>query len=197
LKIADNRESMKPSGLLVCLIASAIIPAAVQADQPAASTQASKSSNGSEMDKLAKALVGDWDTTETMERGEFFPSAGSRHGIVHVRLAAGGTTLIYEVHSNGSAGELDGVLLIWWDKAAKLYRIFVCFNNPNSPCKMRGTAHWEGEKFVNDYEETIGGKETRWRDTFEFAPTSHSLTAAVDAGNGMMTQVITTKATRR
>ena len=34
---------------------------------------------------------------------------------------------------------------------------------------MRGTAHWEGEKFVNDYEETIGGKETRWRDTFEFA----------------------------
>jgi hypothetical protein len=173
LKIADNRESMNPLGLLVCLIASATASAAIQAHQPAASTPAPKSSIGFEMDKLAEALEGDWDTSETMERGEFFPNAGSRHGIVHVRLAAGGTTLIYEVHSNGSAGELDGMLLIWWDKAAKLYRIFLCFNNPNSPCKMRGTAHWEWEKFVNDYEETIGGKETRWRDTFEFAPTSH------------------------
>ena len=36
-----------------------------------------------EMDRLAKALVGDWRTTETMERGEFFPNGGARHGVVH------------------------------------------------------------------------------------------------------------------
>lgn len=33
-----------------------------------------------EMDRLAKALVGDWDTVETMERGAFFPNGGSRKG---------------------------------------------------------------------------------------------------------------------
>jgi hypothetical protein len=66
-----------------------------------------------EMDRLAKALVGDWDTVETMERGEFFPNGGSRNGRVHVRLASGGYTLIYEVHSDGSAGKLDGFLTIW------------------------------------------------------------------------------------
>jgi len=42
------------------------------------------------MDRLAKALVGDWDTVETMERGQFFPNGGSREGTVHARLASGG-----------------------------------------------------------------------------------------------------------
>lgn len=150
-----------------------------------------------EMERLAKALVGDWNTTETMERGEFFPNGGSRHGIVHVSLVAGGTTLIYEVHSNGSAGKLDGMLVIWWDKAASLYRIFVCFNNPNNPCEMRGTGRWEGDSFVNDYEETVKGKKDPWRDTFTFTPTSHTLVAAKELGNGRMETMITTKATRR
>jgi hypothetical protein len=64
------------------------------------------------MEKLAKALVGDWNTTETIQRAEFFPNGGSHHSVVHVRPAAGGTTLIYEVHSDGSAGKLDGMLVI-------------------------------------------------------------------------------------
>ncbi len=150
-----------------------------------------------EMDRLAKALVGDWNTTETMERGELFPNGGERHGIVHVRLAAGGTTLIYEVHSDGSAGRLDGMLVIWWDKEASLYRFFICFNNPNHPCEMRGTAHWEGDSFVNDYEEIVKGKRTPWRDSFTFTPTSHTLVAAMEVAGGAMKTLITTRATRR
>jgi hypothetical protein len=149
------------------------------------------------MERLAKALVGDWNTTETMERGEVFPNGGSRRGLVHVRLAAGGTTLIYEVHSDGSAGKLDGMLVIWWDKAANLYRVFICFNNPNHPCEMRGTGHWEGDSFANDYEETVKGSKTPWRDTFTFTPDSHTLVAAMELGNGRMETMITTKATRR
>jgi hypothetical protein len=149
------------------------------------------------MDRLAKALVGDWNTVETMERGPLFPNGGSRQGIVHVGLAAGGTTLIYEVHSNGSAGKLDGFHIIWWDKSAKLYYFFACFNNPNNPCRIRGTAHWEGATFVNDYEEMVDGKKTHWRDSFVITPTSHTLVAAIDTGNGTMKTVITTKGTRR
>jgi len=149
------------------------------------------------MDRLAQALVGDWNTTETMERSEIFPNGGSRHGVVHVRLAAGGTTLLYEVHSDGPAGKLEGMLVIWWDKGASLYRLFVCFNNPAHPCKMRGSAHWDGETFVNDYEEIVNGNKTSWRDSFSFTPTSHTLVAAVNAGKGKMKVLITTKATRR
>ena len=168
--------------------------AAQQAQSRSASNQ---SSPIPEMERLAKALVGDWNTMETMERGKIFPNGGSRHGIVHVGLAAGGTTLIYEVHSDGSAGKLDGMLVIWWDKDAGLYRVFVCFNNPDHPCEMRGTAHWERDTFVNDYDETVKGKKTSWRDSFTFTPTSHTLVAAMRVGDGTMQTLITTKATRR
>jgi hypothetical protein len=193
-------DHMKPSKAIpllagaVFLITSFVFRAAAQ--QTHNTAPPSRSSPVPEMDRLAKALVGDWNTTETMEQGEFF-SGGSRHGIVHVRLAAGGTTLIYEVHSDGSAGKLDGMLVIWWEKAANLYQVFVCFNNPNHPCEMRGTGRWEGDSFVNDYEETVKGKKAPWRDTITFTPTSHTLVAAMEGENGTMKTLITTKATRR
>ena len=75
------------------------------AQLPHSTTLPSQSSPVPEMERVVKALVGDWNTTETMERGEFFPNGGSRHGVVHVRPAAGGTTWIYEVHSDRSAGK--------------------------------------------------------------------------------------------
>jgi len=149
-----------------------------------------------EMERLAKVLVGDWYTVETMERGQFFPNGGSRQGAVHVRLASGGYALIYEVHSDGSAGKLDGFLTIWWERGTRLYYFLACFNNPDSPCRMRGTAHWEGDSFVNDYEFEVNGKNTQWRDTFTFTPGAHTLVAAMNTGTGTMKTVITTRATR-
>jgi hypothetical protein len=151
-----------------------------------------------EMARLAKALAGDWDTAETMEPSQFFPKGGSRRGISHVRLTAGGTTLLSQVHSNGSAGELDGFLAIWWDRSAGVYRFFACFNDPASPCEDRGTAHWDGDAFVNDYQEDVNGKKTKFRDSFiHITESSHSLVAAMDNGSGAMQTLITTKSKRR
>lgn len=188
-----NNRSFSLCYLLLAIALSTLLPA----QQSRNTTGPAEPTSSPEMNRLAKALVGDWTTVETMERSEFFPNGGSRHGIVHVRLAAGGNTLIYEVHSNGSAGKLDGFHAIWWDKGAKLYNFFACFNNPNNPCKMRGTAHWEGTTFVNDYEEIVDGKKRPFRDSFVITPTSHTLIAAIDMGNGTMKTVITTRGTRR
>lgn len=159
-------------------------------------TVVSDSAANPEMKRLAKALIGDWDTVETMERNELFPNGGSRHGKVHVKLAAGGTVLIYEVHSNGSAGRLDGFHTIWWDSSAKQYYFFACFNSRNHPCRMRGTAHWERDTFVNDYGETFKSKKSQWRDSFTFTPTTHTLVAAMIDGSSTPRTVITTTATR-
>src|SRR5215467_683022 len=98
-----------------------------------------------EMARLSKALAGDFVSTETMERSAEFPQGGSRQGEVHARLAAGGNVLLYEVHSNGSAGELDGFLTIWWEPKEKQYEFFACFNSSRRPCETRGSAHWDGE----------------------------------------------------
>jgi hypothetical protein len=47
------------------------------------------------MDRLAKALVGDWDTVETMEPSDSWPTGAFRKGSVKVTLASGGYTLVY------------------------------------------------------------------------------------------------------
>jgi hypothetical protein len=151
-----------------------------------------------EMDRLAKAFVGDWNNVESMELSEFFPSGGGRKGISHWRLGVGGTTLIAEGDSDGSVGSLSHLIVIWWDKKAQVYYFFTCFKDTGSSCKVRGTAHWEGDTFVNDYEEMVHGKPTKWRDSFiQITPTSYTLVAAMDTGDGAMKALITTKSTRR
>jgi len=179
--------------LIVCV--GLVSPVAFTRPQEKAAAEPSASP---EMNKLAKALAGDWNTEEQMERSSFFPNGGSRRGHTHVRLIAGGTTLIDEVHSDGSAGKLDGVLVMWWDSVGRTYRFFTCFNGAGDPCKARGTAHWEGNIFVNDYEENVDGKTAKFRDSFvQITPVSHSLVAAIDNGDGTMKTLITTRSTRR
>jgi len=153
---------------------------------------------GTEMTRLAKALVGDWDTVESMERSEEFPNGGGRQGSLHWKLGVGGTILLGEGHSDGMAGPLDYLILLSWNKNAGVFDYFVCFKDTGSSCKMRGTAHWEGNNFVNDYEEIEHGKTTKWRDSFvQIAPTSYTLIAARDDGGGSMRRLITTRCKRR
>ncbi len=85
----------------ICLLFCILISAILVVPLPATQRQETEGIRGQrspvpEMDRLAKALAGDWNTTERMARGELFPNGGERHGIVHVQLAAGGTTLIYK-----------------------------------------------------------------------------------------------------
>lgn len=188
-----KRDGFVP-GILMLMILS--VPSSLASGQ--SEKKPAKPAASPEMQRLADALAGDWKTTETMVRSEFFPNGGSRHGFSHVQLVAGGTTLLEDVHSNGSAGPLDGLLAIWWDKNARVYRFFTCFNDPANPCEVRGTAHWKGKTFVNDYEEMVNGKMTKGRDTFyDITPNSHSLVAAIDTGNGVMKTLITTHSVRR
>src|SRR5260370_16223657 len=168
--VLEEVETMRPFHF--SLLALMLFPVASLQPKSWSSSPAEGSvfAASSEMDRLAKALVGDWDTVETMERGEFFPNGGSRKGHVHARLASGGYTLIYEVHSDGSAGMLDGFLTIWWYKNTKLYYFLARFNNLNSPSRMRGTAQWAGDSFVNEYGELGDGIRTLCRDAMNIAP---------------------------
>ena len=151
-----------------------------------------------EMEKLARFFIGDWDTTEIMERSEYFPNSGGRKGISHWRLDVGGTTLIGTGFSDGPVGPLDHLIVIWWDQKAKLYGYFVCFKDTASSCLERGTAHWEGDNFVNDYDEVEHGKKVKWRDSFiDMTPNSHTLIAARLQPDGTMKTLITTHSQRR
>jgi len=88
--------------------------------------------------------------------------------------------------------------LVWWDKNANRYGFFTCFKDSGSSCKVRGTAKWDGDKFVNDYEEVVHGKTTKFRDTFEdITPNSHRLVFAWVKDDGSTEPVIITKSVRR
>lgn len=118
-----------------------------------------------EMARLAKVLGGDWNTVEIVQHGKPLPEGSGRRGTVHVALVGGGTALVSEGHSAGEiGGELRWFITIWWDTDAKLYRFLTCFKTSSEAgCELRGTAHWDGDNFVNDYEEVIDGKHTRFK----------------------------------
>jgi hypothetical protein len=184
---------MKVTQLLVALVVSSVF------FTPLLAQKANKPQSGnSEMSRLAKALAGDWNNLETMERSEWFPKGAERRGTSRCELSTGGTTLTCEGRSDGSAGRLDHLIVIWWDTKARLYRFFTCFKDQGSGCEVRGTAHWKGETFVNDYAEEVNGRQTPMRDSFiDITPTSHTLVAAIQTPDGKMKTLITTRSTRR
>jgi len=152
------------------------------------------------MARLAGALAGDWETVEVVQRGQPVPKGSGRRGTVHVRLAGGGTALVSEGHSAGTVGgSLGWFITIWWEPAEKKYRFLTCFKADDyAGCELRGTAHWEGDTFVNDYEETIGGRRTKIQDLWtDITPDSYTLTEAHETAKGVMKPYVVSHNTRR
>jgi hypothetical protein len=179
------------------LLATTVV-AASGADHPksatglAASTESSESmpkvaSAGSasnpEMQRLDRVFGGTWATSESFAHNEFYPSGAEREGTARFTLATGGTSLIEEVHSDGSAGRLDFMVVIWWDNEVKAYNFFTCGNGGNNPCKTRGTAHWDGDSFINNYELTIRGAKKKEMEGYLLG--DHSKVIHACRGNGI------------
>ena len=115
-----------------------------------------------EMRRVFEAFLGDWDVVESFQvsarhRGE------SRRGGAIFREGAG-FSLVEEYRSNGSAGALRFLGVLWWDAPAGVYRFLTCVNEEG--CEVRGTARWEGTALVNSWVEKSGGKKTSYRDAF-------------------------------
>jgi hypothetical protein len=164
---------------------------------PAGAAASTEISASQQINRLLKAFAGDWKTTEAMEHSELFPNGGARQGVATFRLGTGGTTLIEEGRSDGSAGPLEFLIVIWWDEEAGLYRLLTCFNGYAKPCELRGTARWEGDTFVNDYQELVGAKSTMFRDAFsEITPSSFTLVASIASPDGALRPLITTRYVR-
>lgn len=162
--------------------------------------QSTDSTTIPEMARLAKMFAGNWDTVEIVQQGKPVPDGAGRRGTVHVRFAAGGTALVSEGHSVGTVGgDLQWFITIWWDPNTKVYRLLTCFKTQaDAGCELRGTAHWEEDVFVNDYEEVVDGKPTRMQDRWtDITHNSHTLTESHDSGNGVMKPYVVSRSTRQ
>jgi hypothetical protein len=153
---------------------------------------AAESTTSPAMKHLFQAFVGYWRVEETFAQSEFFPKGGSRTGRAHFTIGTSGTSLIEDYHSNGSAGKLDFLMVVWWDSEIQRYRVFTCSNDPQNAGKLRGTAHWERGTFVNDYEELINGKPKKFQDRFsELTSQSFTLFAGTKTGKRFEHQITT------
>jgi hypothetical protein len=150
------------------------------------------------MNKLFKAFVGDWAVRETFQRNEFFPKGGERKGMARFRVGTGGTSLIEDYHSDGSAGKLDFLLVIWWNAPASVYQVFTCSNGSDNAGQLRGSAHWERATLVNDYVEKLNGKDQKFQDRFsDLTPAAFTLTAGIERNDKIFLPSITTTYRRR
>jgi hypothetical protein len=153
-----------------------------------------------EMARLAKVFAGDWNTVEIVQHGNPVPNGAGRRGTVHASLTGGGIALVSEGHSVGTVGgDLQWFITIWWDPNANRYRFLTCFRtSTDAGCELRGTAHWNGDTFVNDYEEVINGKPIKAQDVWtDITANSHTLTESHDVGNGLIKPYVVSHNTRK
>lgn len=146
-----------------------------------------------EMARLLQAFTGDWSVSESFEISQS-RSVGTRQGVASLK-AGPGFSLLEEYKSNGSAGELRFLGIFWWDPKSGVYRVFTCSNDDG--CGLRGTGVWEGDRFVNTWEERIQAKSVVFKDSFiDISPTSFTLVSE-GVAEGTPIWHVTTKYRRR
>jgi hypothetical protein len=152
----------------------------------------------SAMNKLFQAFVGDWAVRETFQMNEFFPKGGERKGMVRFRVGTGGTSLIEDYHSDGSAGRLDFLLVIWWNAPASTYQVFTCSSGSDNAGQLRGSAHWEQATLVNEYVEKLNGKDQNFQDRFsDLTSAAFTLVAGIERNGKTFLPLITTTYRRK
>lgn len=188
---ARLRDSCRSRRL--ALAVSLVVGIGTVASAQQTSDQTAASAAHPEMHKLFRAFLGRWTVKETFERNEYSPGGGERSGTARFTVGSGGTSLIEDYHSNGSAGRLDFLTVMWWDPGAHAYRTFTCANEPNA-CALRGSAAWSGNMLTSDYVQPINGMSTKVQDVFsEITPSSFKLVSGIPGDGSRLQPLITTK----
>lgn len=92
-----------------------------------------------EMKRLGFYL-GQWTYTET------YPNGAVNHGVYTSKLGPGGNSLLNTFHSQGLAGDFEGMLVYTWDLAEGKYKAYVF--GGDLPGALVETGEFEGEKLV-------------------------------------------------
>jgi len=183
-----DRLRRRPVTLVLTLGAAlAAARGAAQTPTPAPRLQPSP-----EMARLFRSFLGDWNVHEDFEvSGD--RRGSSRDGTATFR-ESGGFSLVEDYHSDGSAGELRFLALLWWEPGARVYRVLTCANDDG--CAMRGTARWEGVALVNTFEEKGKDRTIVYRDSIaDITPNSFTL-ISVGVSEGKTFWRVTTRYSR-
>jgi hypothetical protein len=129
-----------------------------------------------EMQRLSKFYVGTWNFTET------YPTGATNTGVYTSELGPGGNSIINRFRSKGPSGDVEGVLVMTWDPAAKAYKSYVLTSD--SPGALIQTGQWEGESLVFRGEMTMGSSKIALRNTTMLRPDGTLVSEQASSRNG-------------
>jgi hypothetical protein len=179
------------------ILAAGFTPTWAQSDKVTAhgtpASQASWFQPSPEMQRLFQTFIGEWNVSEVFEASAT-KQGRTRQGLCTIK-AEPGFSLLENCKTNGSAGELQFLAVLWWDPKADAYQFFTCANVEG--CAMRGTARWEGNRLVNSWEEEDKGKRVTYKDSFvDLSPASFTLISEGVADGTTVWRVVTKYAKR-
>ena len=156
-----------------------------------------------EIERLTKALTGEWSLSVKFE-----PSASAPNGLANTgeetwRPGPGGFTLLEEEHLRMPEGDLFLLGILWWNTSNKSFHGMECQNLLPYTCDVKGaqndiTMNWDGKQFVIDEMETSNsGKKSVWHEVWsDITPTSFVQTGEYGDPGGPRKQLFTIHATR-
>lgn len=93
-----------------------------------------------EMERLQKFYLGTWEYTENYGKGPV------NTGTYTSELGPGGNSIVNRFHSQGPAGDFEGMLVMTWDPGEKAYKSYVF--GSDFPGALVTTGNFEGEVLV-------------------------------------------------
>jgi hypothetical protein len=172
-------------------------PAAASVHQSA--TKNDEALRTPQMEKLIRALAGEWSTDETYEPSDLVPKGGKAHSRDSYRAGPARLSLIEEYHSEGDAGESSGIGIIWWDAEAQWFGFVWCDSYTlDQGCRVSSEAgKWNGNDYVETDVHEVSGKRVFEREVWsDFTPNSFSQTLYVGEAPDKLKRFLTIKAKR-
>lgn len=121
-----------------------------------------------EMQRLSNHYVGIWRYTERYGNGV------ENTGVYTSTLGPGGNSIVNRFHSQGPAGEFEGLLVMTWDAQEKSYKEYVF--GETFPGAIVETGRWEGDSLTFRANLTFGGGKVALRNTTRF-PSDSTITS--------------------
>ena len=149
-----------------------------------------------EFQKLAKVLVGTWNTAEKFESMMGMPAAEGKGKAVITR-GPGGMSLIETYNSASTMGKFSGHGVFWWDDKAKSFAGVWCDTMTPHGCDSGGTSKFEGDDLVGTMEMEMYGKKMKMKNTYtNIKPDSFTFNMETSTDGGPMQKSGTIEYTR-
>jgi hypothetical protein len=152
-----------------------------------------------QMERLIRALSGDWLTRITYAPSGLLPHGGSGHSQDTYRAGPARLSLIEKYHGKGAGGVSWGTGVIWWDSQAQGFRFVWCDSSAiDSGCRVSSeTGNWKDADYVaTDVHEVLGKQVFEKEVWSNFTPDSFTQTLYVGDSRDTLKLFMTIRAKR-